>query len=304
MRQILVISVTGVISVASVLSGGAARGARPGEVVAVVATVDVVSQGRILGRIEAGNTVVVGAAGDEGLHVNFKETGWIDPGATLPLGEAVAHFTGRLQADPQDAEALFGRGSVYKALDQWQKALDDFTAAVELAPDRPSYRLLRAYAATRQGKLDEASADYDALIRQDPLDVTAYRMRAGLAVERGRYQQAVADYNLAVRLAPGDAALNNDRAWLLATCPDPRFRNGEQALRDATVACELSGWKVFNRLATLAAAHAERDDFESAVRRQREAIGLSPPKYRSAQEARLRLYEAGKPYREQPGLWK
>ncbi len=54
------------------------------------------------------------------------------------------------------------------------------------------------------------------------------------------------------------------RARMLATCLDKRFRNGKQAVEDATKACELRGWKDPDDLTALSAAYAEAGDFDAA----------------------------------------
>jgi hypothetical protein len=49
---------------------------------------------------------------------------------------------------------------------------------------------------------------------------------------------------------------------------------------------------------TVAAAYAESGDFESAVKWQEEAIQLGGGAYSQDFQKRLRLFKAGKPYRE------
>jgi tetratricopeptide (TPR) repeat protein len=248
--------------------------------------------------------LTVGRVDEEGLWVNFKAAGWIDPDDVVPAARAVDHFTGRVDRNASDAEAYLGRGRALAAHDRWDDASADLDQAVELAPQHPAGYLARAYVRTRQRRYDDALADYAEVIRLDPLEAQAYRLRAGVYVEMKNYRQAVDDYNLAARLFPNDAALNNDRAWLLATCPDVTYRNGEQAVKDASLACELSGWQVHNRLGTLAASYAEFGDFAQAVKWQQQCVALSPRRFQPAQRARLQLYESGKPYREYPGVWK
>src|SRR5581483_4288249 len=208
----------------------------------------------------------------------------------VPLSKAVDHFTAELARSPRDAEAFYGRGRAWLALEKWDRAAADFSQAIEIAPEVVAAYEGRALASERQRKFDQAVADYSEAIRRDPLDAQAYRLRAGLHAESGDYAEAIADYNRAVRLFPNDAAIENDRAWLLATCPDPSYRNGEQAVEDARRACEASGWKVFNRLGTLAAAYDEAGDFASAVEWQTKCLDLSPVNYRQAQRTRLTLY--------------
>lgn len=275
-----------------------------GDVVAVVRPAEVISGDRVVGTADVGNLFTIGRVGEQGLWVNFKNAGWIDPAHVVPATQAAAYFSERIRSDPSDAEAYFGRGRALAAHDQWDPASRDLDKAIELVPQQSGYYLARAYVRTRQRRYDEALKDFAEASRIDPLNAQAYRLRAGVHVEMKNYPQAIADYNLAARLFPNDAALNNDRAWLLATCPDEAYRNGEQAVKDATLACELSDWSVSNRLGTLAAAYAESGDFDQAVQWQQKCLELSSQRFQSAQRARLKLFEAGKPYREYPGVWK
>jgi len=93
-------------------------------------------------------------------------------------------------------------------------------------------------------------------------------------------------------------------AWLQATCPVAEVRKGAKAIEYATKACELTNWKIAGYVNTLAAAYAEAGDFDSAVKWQKEAINLltkeEPAGRRAEFEARLKLYQSGKPYRDAP----
>jgi TPR repeat protein len=93
----------------------------------------------------------------------------------------------------------------------------------------------------------------------------------------------------------------NDFAWFLATCPDAAQRNGKQAVEYATKACELTEWKSANLIGTLAAAYAETEDFDTALKYQKQAMDIPDSDYPSREEmARsIELYRQRKPYREQ-----
>lgn len=275
-----------------------------GDIVSVTRKTDLTSGDRVVATAEVGNTLVVGGVNNDKLWVNCRAAGWIDRSAVVPLAAAIKHFDARLKENPHDAEALYARGRAYQAQEKWDRAIEDYTAAIAAEPTKTASYLARAAARTRKRDYDGALADYAEVLRLDPLDHQAYRLRAGVYIDQKKYGEAVADYNVAARLFPNDGALNNDRAWLLATCPNETYRNGAQAVKDATLACELCAFKTYNRLGTLAAAYAESGDFDKAVEWQKKAIALTPASHRQAQLTRLRLYESGKPHREFAGLWK
>ena len=88
-------------------------------------------------------------------------------------------------------------------------------------------------------------------------------------------------------------------AWLLATCPEERFRDGQRAIDHATQACELTNWNDSGILDTLATAYAAAGKFDKAVEFQQKAVNLAT---KDAEIDKLRehlkLYRDGKPNRE------
>jgi tetratricopeptide (TPR) repeat protein len=130
-----------------------------------------------------------------------------------------------------------------------------------------------------------------------------YFNRAKTKVSGGEFAEAISDYEAAVRIDPNRARALNHLALLRAACPTAEFRDGTKATENATKACELTDWKKAHYVGTLAAAYAETGDFDSAVEWQRKAIDLlteEEEELRADFEERLKLYQSGKPYRENP----
>jgi tetratricopeptide (TPR) repeat protein len=114
----------------------------------------------------------------------------------------------------------------------------------------------------------------------------------------GQYDKALDDLDEVVKVAPDSVRALRERAWILATCPDSKVRNGALAVSSATRACELMGWRDPHGLCTLAAAHAESGHFEEAAKWQQKAIELLADKSPDMYEYRkfLDRYKANKPY--------
>jgi tetratricopeptide (TPR) repeat protein len=124
--------------------------------------------------------------------------------------------------------------------------------------------------------------------------------RAFFWYERGDHRRTVSAYREALKIDPTDGWALNGLAWLAATCPDSKYRNGRLAVELATRACERVQRAEPNYMDTLAAAYAEAGDFQSAVCLEREAVAClrAGDANQAAFLARLRLYENKEPYRD------
>jgi tetratricopeptide (TPR) repeat protein len=76
-------------------------------------------------------------------------------------------------------------------------------------------------------------------------------------------------------IAPNSPRMLDELAWLLATYPDSRSRDGAEAVRLAERACDLTDRKIPALLDTLAAAYAEAGDFARAISAAEEALTLA-----------------------------
>lgn len=124
----------------------------------------------------------------------------------------------------------------------------------------------------------------------------------------GRYAEAIEQFELSIRLRPKFFPAHMFLGWILATCPEQRWRNGVEAVNLASEAIRLfheaypdpadrarNDWAL---LTCLAAAHAESRDFDSAVRLQTEAIQADAEKLERTDlilQTCLALYESGTP---------
>jgi tetratricopeptide (TPR) repeat protein len=213
--------------------------------------------------------------------------------------KAVSDFTETIRLNPLDVDAYVNRGTAYSFQGDYDKAFEDYDQAINLDPLNADNYYRRGLAHARRKDCEKAILDHDQAIALDPKHVPAYFDRGLCYAWRKRYGEALADLNEANRLDPSNADISGVLAWILATCPTARFRDGKRAVEYAKKACKLSGWKDPSCLEALAAAHAECGDFEAAVRWQTKVIDLrSDEKAALARAQRgLKLYEQGKPYR-------
>jgi tetratricopeptide (TPR) repeat protein len=246
--------------------------------------------------------------------------------------KAVADLTKILEIEPRDYSARFNRALDYESLRAYDQAIADYSNVIEEDTDFSRYGPGKeeglACAHHYRGRVyhwhksdyAKAAADYTKALR---LFASAGRPRPGagpmpnpdsrrhdigmLHYRRGQvynilreYAKAESDFATAFQHLPEYANLLYSWAWQLATCPDPQFRDGQKAVRYASKANESLGGKSPECLDSLAAAYAEVGQFDAACAWQKKALALLGPKMeqqRTAMQARLKLYEAGKPYR-------
>ena len=230
-----------------------------------------------------------------------------------------------------EGNRFFQRGDVALAVERWKKALDTW-------PRNTAATWALGQWALRQGRLDEAEAYLRQTRQLEPDHAPAAAEWARLAAARGQTDQAVARWREAVRLDPNNAEYHvqlaealfradqpeealriyrrvvrqfpenavaaNNLAWYLATLPDPRLRDGREAVRLARRACEQTGHRQPSLLSTLAAAYAEAGQFDQAVQTTRRVIALAEANGQDDLAAksyqRLARYQAGRPLRQKP----
>jgi hypothetical protein len=125
--------------------------------------------------------------------------------------------------------------------------------------------------------------------------------RMNLAIqmdEAGKHAEALQEYREAVRLYPNNPGALNNLAWTLAANPNPKLRNGREAVQLASKAVELTGQQKAVFIGTLAAAYAEDGQFAKAVEMANKAreVALLSNQLEMAviYEQLSKLYSAGK----------
>lgn len=219
--------------------------------------------------------------------------------------KALSDYDESVRIKPKFARVYINRGLVHRRLGNLEGAVNDFSVAIQLyrSAATGSAGLLgdgyyhRGNALRHLGKHKEAIVDYGEAIRVLPGHAKSYVRRAQSHETLGQIEAAMGDLREAIVIDRDNVNAHNGLARLLATSVDDRVRDGELALVHATRASELTAWKEYQTLDTLAAAHAEIADFAAALRWQEQAIALAPTGAKKALQANLVRYQEGKPLR-------
>ncbi len=157
-------------------------------------------------------------------------------------------------------------------------------------------RFNRAALLLERGEPPRALEDLNELLRLHPRDVDAYLARGRAHLLLGAWEQALADNQAVLAQNPDEPRALNNLAWLWATCPEATLRDPERALEMAHQARALSSGEDPGRLDTLAACLAARGEFIEAVAVQERACELAGEAERDEFLGRLALYRAEQAY--------
>jgi tetratricopeptide (TPR) repeat protein len=221
--------------------------------------------------------------------------------ATLgKTAEALADFSRALQLNRNYANTWFNRAELQSDRGDYGRAVGDYSEAIRLTPKEPSFYTGRGRAYARLGRVREAMEDFNGAIRLDPDNAQARVSRAEIYLASRDWGRAAADYRDALQLDDKLGKAYQGAAWIMATCPDERYRNEELALTAAQKALELDGDKDPRYIETLAAAYANAGQYDSAVAVLQGHLDKMPQQFAAGAQSRIQLYKSEKPYRAGP----
>jgi len=217
--------------------------------------------------------------------------------------ESIDDYTQAISLDTKYDAAYNNRGVAYSDKGEYDKAIIDYSQAISLNLKYDAAYNNRGNAYSKRGEYNKAIEDYSQAISLNPKYDAAYNNRGEAYRNKGEYEKAIADYSQAISINPKNAGAYNSISWLLATCPDDKYRDGNKAIEFTKKILELEPDNSAI-LDTLAAAYAEAEKFEDAVKTQEKAIEMLTEKdkdeYLSSFMEHLNFYKAKKPWREKP----
>ncbi|MCE9524935.1 MAG: tetratricopeptide repeat protein [Planctomycetales bacterium] len=213
---------------------------------------------------------------------------------------AIRFYTAAISIHPSSASVHHNLGLMLSKAGRKEEAITEYQEAIRLQPDRYQTQFNLGCTLIELGRKDEGFACLTKAIDLRPNHAGAWNTRATNHLHLGQFERAIADYTEAIRLAPGSGyalsafywrvkayeglkqwdkaiadyqtldqrpdfgMIKNDLAWLLATCPDPKFRDPARAVELGKKAVDLEPsngpyWQ------TLAWAEYRAGDWKAAV---------------------------------------
>lgn len=177
--------------------------------------------------------------------------------------------------------ACNNRGRIYYDMEDYNKAIEDFTFALKLYPYSVDALINRGLSYYKIEKYDKALKDYNLALSINT-DGDIYHNRGDLYDKKGDYEKAVKDYSDAIKINVDDREAYEKRGEVYI-----KLKNPKEAIRDLTKALEYekSPKIFFNR----AIAWEMLGEYENALKDYGESIDLNP-EYNEAYNNRGLIY--------------
>jgi tetratricopeptide (TPR) repeat protein len=176
-----------------------------------------------------------------------------------------ALWTYTLKISPNNDVAHAGLAGIQLVRGDLENASSHYRRALELRDGNSAAHYGLALALARQRKVDEAIGHWEKSLEIQP-DNTAARNYLGAALASiGRERDAVAQWEKTLVYNPENGDATNNLAWVLATSRDSGLRDAARAVEYAKRAASLPGGNNPIVYRTLAAAMAEKGQFEDAI---------------------------------------
>jgi tetratricopeptide (TPR) repeat protein len=215
--------------------------------------------------------------------------------------EAVEHFVTSLKHSPDFTDAHVNLGRALLCLQKPLEAEPHFATVLRHHPGHPDAHRGVARILAMCNRRHEAVLHLRTAL-QSKADVQTHIELAGILYQDGDHRAAIAELREALSLSATNVEALNNLAWLLATAPETRLRDGAQAVAHARHACVLTDFKQAGLLGTLAAAHAEAGHFKRAVYLADKATHLAADsgqgQFAAISGELVKLYQQGQAYHE------
>lgn len=216
------------------------------------------------------------------------------------LTEAVSHYREALRIKPDYAEPHNNIGVALEKQGNFSEAIRHYFKALQISSKYASAHNNLGNAMAQQGNFETAVYHYQEALRINPRYAGAWYNLGKIYASRGKTEKAILYYEKALQLNPNMADALYNLSWIYVT--NEKFRNSEKAVNLAEKLCILQKYNQPLSLDVLAAAYAEAGNFDKAVLTVQKGLELA--KKMGAKELsiglenRLKLYQAGCPYRQ------
>ena len=217
---------------------------------------------------------------------------------------AIVEARRAIELGPENSSAYQVLTNCFLELRRYNEVVDLGREWLAVSPyDATAHAVLGA-AMAENGDLTEAAQHLGYVMMLRPEAEQAHARLRQTLLSLAKEQDALQRLREIAANAPDSPRMLDELAWLLATYPDSKSRDGTEAVQLAERACALTERRIPALLDTLAAAYAEAGDFSRAISTIEEALNLARSSGDSdatkLSERILASLRGNLPYREEP----
>jgi tetratricopeptide (TPR) repeat protein len=227
------------------------------------------------------------------LGIVFLEQGLVD--------EAMSRFQKAAEIRPNNVYAHANLAKAFLQKGRMAEAVAEYQIALQIDPNQADAQSALGVTLLEMGRPDESVAHLLKALEINPNYADAHYNLANTFLRIGRVEEALAHYSKVFEIDPNNVEAMNNMAWVLATWPETRIRDGTKSVDLAERADALTNRNNPVISVTLAAAYAEAGRFPDALKTAERALKLATDQGNTALansiRVRIALYQSGSPSR-------
>jgi len=189
--------------------------------------------------------------------------------------DSVSFFEYMLALTPNEPSLLNNLGNAFKLQKKFEKAVVCYKQGLQVNPNDAGLHYNLAVTLQSQGRPNEAIDHYQKSIEADPREAAVYNNLGVVLLSQDKLDEAADCFRKTLRLNPDKTSAMSNLAWILATHPDPKVRNVNQAVSLAERAAKLTHYEDIFVLNTLMLTYTVVDRPEDAVNVAQKAFALA-----------------------------
>lgn len=186
------------------------------------------------------------------------------------MGLAIEDYTEALRIDPNKYWALNNRGAFLISQGRHKDAIADLDKAIAVNPNGAYALTNRADAYWNLKEYDKAIVDASAAVRSDPSHIRSSLIRGRAYYEKGEFAPALRDFDSYLNVTPNDPAARRNRA--AARIALDRF---DEAIVDTNEALRIEP-RDGEALSYRCSAYLSKNDLQQAEQNCNEALRIAP----------------------------
>jgi len=202
------------------------------------------------------------------LALLYREAGRID--------EAIGHFGAVVALQPASAAARYNLATAHLTAGHVQQAIDEFQRALGLRPDYAAAHNNLGGALLKAGRPEVALGHFQEAARLDPTDADTFHNMGTVLMAQGRIREGIEAFREVLQRQPDSVGALGDLAMALSTGPSVARDSGDEAVRLAERAAQLTDYADVGVLVVLAATQAAAERFDLAMATCDAALALRP----------------------------